>query len=591
MFNLPGYHYGNSLIQIIAHELSKALHSLRVQNIYDISAKTFLLKFSKVDIKQQLLIESGFRCYLTGYTRTTAPSPSIFVQKLRKLLKTRRVTRVSQIGTDRIIEIQFSDGQYRLFIEFYAGGNVILTDEEFQILTLLRLVPESGGQEELRVGLKYILGNKQNPRGALPLTIARLRDALKNEISKDNIQNDVKKSCKKYSSLKKILALAFMEFPPILVDHALTATGFDQTLSLSDILHDNVILENLMCSIKFAQKVVDEIVASDFAKGYIIAKKKSEYDIISDDSNSRRLLAYNDFHPFRPCQLESDPLVIILEIDGFNKTVDEFYYSIEDKKLETRLGERELTAQRKIEAARQEQLKRLEGLQQVQTLNERKATAIQSNIGRVNEAIDAVNGLIAQGMDWVEIGKLVEAEQRRKNPVAMTIKLPLKLHENTITLKLDESAYSDENSYNSDTSTDDSLSAVEEMKISEPTSQTQSRKLEVDVDLGISPWANARLYFEERRTAIHKEEKTIRSSTVALKSQEAKIRANLKNSLSKEKAILRPLRQQFWFEKYTWFLSSDRYLVLAGKDDLQNENIYKKYDTVNSFNKLSLEFC
>jgi predicted ribosome quality control (RQC) complex YloA/Tae2 family protein len=36
------------------------------------------------------------------------------------------VTAVSQVGTDRIIEITFSDGQYRLFLEFYAGGILFL---------------------------------------------------------------------------------------------------------------------------------------------------------------------------------------------------------------------------------------------------------------------------------------------------------------------------------------------------------------------------------------------------------------------------------------------------------------------------------
>jgi predicted ribosome quality control (RQC) complex YloA/Tae2 family protein len=52
--------------------------------------------------------------------RTTAAAPSAFVARLRKFLKTRRVTSVAQIGTDRIIEFQFSEGQYRLFLEFFA---------------------------------------------------------------------------------------------------------------------------------------------------------------------------------------------------------------------------------------------------------------------------------------------------------------------------------------------------------------------------------------------------------------------------------------------------------------------------------------
>jgi predicted ribosome quality control (RQC) complex YloA/Tae2 family protein len=136
--------------------------SLRLYNIYDLSSKILLFKFAKPDNKKQLLIDSGFRCHLTEFSRTTAASPSIFVQKLRKVLKTRRLTAVSQIGTDRIIEFQFSDGLYRIYLEFFAGGNVILTDNELKILTLLRHVPEGEGQEPQRPGLIYSLENRQN---------------------------------------------------------------------------------------------------------------------------------------------------------------------------------------------------------------------------------------------------------------------------------------------------------------------------------------------------------------------------------------------------------------------------------------------
>ncbi|KAK0853800.1 hypothetical protein LTS16_013285, partial [Friedmanniomyces endolithicus] len=115
-------------VRVIAHELSGRLVSLRLANIYDLSSRIFLLKFAKPDHREQLLIDSGFRCHLTEFARATAASPSQFVARLRKFLRTRRVTKVQQIGTDRVIEIQFSDGLYRLFLEFYAGGNVVLTD-------------------------------------------------------------------------------------------------------------------------------------------------------------------------------------------------------------------------------------------------------------------------------------------------------------------------------------------------------------------------------------------------------------------------------------------------------------------------------
>lgn len=94
--------------------------SLRVSNIYELSTRILLFKFAKPDVKKQFVVDAGFRCHLTEFARTTAGDPSGFVRQLRKLLKTRRVTGVKQIGTDRVIEFTFSDGQYRLYLEFFA---------------------------------------------------------------------------------------------------------------------------------------------------------------------------------------------------------------------------------------------------------------------------------------------------------------------------------------------------------------------------------------------------------------------------------------------------------------------------------------
>lgn len=36
-------------------------------------------------------------------------------------------------------------------------------------------------------------------------------------------------------------------------------------------------------------------------------------------------------------------------------------------------------------------------------------------------------------------------------------------------------------------------------------------------------------------------------------------------------------RKTFWFEKFYWFISSDGYLVVAGRDAQQNELLVKRY--------------
>ena len=103
------------------------------------------------------------------------------------------------------------------------------------------------------------------------------------------------------------------------------------------------------------------------------------------------------------------------------------------------------------------------------------------------------------------------------------------------------------------------------------------RQLLVDVDLTLSPWSNARQYYDQKKTAANKEQKTIQSSAKALRSTERKVASDLKKSLKQEKDLMRPMRRQLWFEKFFYFISSEGYLVLGGRDAQQSDILYRKY--------------
>lgn len=556
---------------------------MRLSNIYDLSTRIFLLKFAKPEHREQLLIDSGFRCHLTSFARATASTPSPFITRLRKYLRTRRVTAVSQVGTDRIIEITFSDGAYRLFLEFYAGGNIVLTDNELNIIALLRNVDEGAEHERYRLGLQYNLSLRQNYGGVPELTKERVRAGLQKAVDKGDEEpkgkaGKIKK--KPGDALRKALAVSITEFPPVVIDHSMEVLSFDKTLQPAQILDDDSLLDKLMQVLEEATKVLADITSADKATGYIIAKPGKNQQSATEEGDEKKGLLYDDFHPFKPKQLESKPENTFLPFEGFNKTVDEFFSSIEGQKLESKLSEREENAQKRIEQARQEHAKRIDGLQQVQEMNVRKAQAIEANLDRVEEAAAAVNGLIAQGMDWVEIDRLIEMEQTRHNPVAEMIKLPLKLQENTATLFLSEYSYQAEDDDDMADETDSEPSDSED-EDSRPAAQKSAKQedkgLAVDIDLSLSGWSNARQYYDQRKSAATKQEKTEQASSKALKSTEAKIQADLKKGLKQEKQVLRPVRKALWFEKFIYFISSDGYLVLGGKDAQQSEILYRRY--------------
>ncbi len=77
--------------------------------------------------------------------------------------------------------------------------------------------------------------------------------------------------------------------------------------------------------------------------------------------------------------------------------------------------------------------------------------------------------------------------------------------------------------------TDSDVSDTEDEEAAKkPKSIPVDKRLVIDVDLALSPWANAREFYGQRRSAVEKEQKTLQSSTKALKSQEAKITQDLK---------------------------------------------------------------
>ncbi|KAK5946003.1 hypothetical protein PMZ80_000142 [Knufia obscura] len=583
-------------VKVIAAELNSSLTGLRVSNIYDLSSRIFLFKCARPGSKEQLLVDSGFRAHLTSFSRTAASAPSQFVTRLRKYLKSQRITGVRQIGTDRVIEIVFRDGFYRLFLEFFAAGNIILADAELNVLALLRQVNEGDPAVDVKLGSKYMLEPKQNYNGVPPVTTERITTTLKTQAEKfKSAQESGGKKAKRNKGgddLRKALSIGFPEFPPHLLEHVFTNAGLDVGTKLEDVLGSEELLAKVEKAMNEAGDISHSLDSSSQEgsprKSYIIAKVKENKDDAQphDDSaetsdqqsgkDNRSNLLYDDFHPFLPSQFANKPNTKILEIEGFNKTVDEFYSSLESQKLESRLTEREEAAKKKLESAKNEHDKRLEGLQKVQELHIRKAQAIEANTHRVEEACGAVNGLVGQGMDWMDIGKLIENEQKRGNVVAQVIKLPLKLYENTVTLLLDEPGAVDEDSDDeADLTEEEEDSEDESVKAKKPVEQ--EKRLSIDIDLALSPYANARQYYEQKKSAAQKETKTIAASERALKSMEKKTQTDLKKALKSETQTLRATRKAFWFEKFLYFISSDGYLVLGGKDAQQNEILYRRY--------------
>lgn len=576
------------------------MENYRLNNIYDLPNNGgFLLNFRIPDSKKSLVVNPGFQIHLTEFTRDTPPTPSSFVAKLRKHLKSRRLTRIELAANDRVIVFSFSDKyDYHLVFEFFAGGNMILLNSKFQIMDLLHTVSAAKTQnfefaEKYSVGITYDVDSliKKDPESGKPITAEQIKEwflEVKGETA------PTKRKSKGFM-LRNYLYVKLPHLSSSLLEESLKKFEIDSTKLVTQFdLNDKEVLGAIVEAVNDSAEFAENLLKSESVIGYIVTQKNPQYTgkpsqkdgfidpiPITQAGNfvDPRTIeyTYTDYQPYKPSTNEK-----LVEFSSFNATIDHFYSTIEATKLSLRLLNKEQNLEKRLEAARREKEKRLEGLTEVQIKNEKLGLALQMNSEKAEEAANAIRGFIDQKMDWKDIEQLIKVEQSRKNPIALMIVLPLDLSKNKIKLNLPDQDFFEEDDSESESSESDSESESdedEEDSNKKNKSVKRPNTVKVDFDLSLSAWANSRKYFDVKRTAAAKKEKTIKSANIALKSAEKKIQRDIAANKAEDSQIygLRNIREPFLFEKFYWFVSTEGYLVLAGRDNMQNQMLFRRY--------------
>ncbi len=116
------------------------LINAKINQIYQPSKKEFLFEFHVPNKGKKLLrvVIPGF-LYLTETKGDMPEKPHGFCTYLRKQFKNSRLREVKQKGFERILEIvlEKKEGKKKIIFEFFDKGNVIVTDMEENILTVL----------------------------------------------------------------------------------------------------------------------------------------------------------------------------------------------------------------------------------------------------------------------------------------------------------------------------------------------------------------------------------------------------------------------------------------------------------------------
>ncbi|XP_017271414.1 nuclear export mediator factor NEMF [Kryptolebias marmoratus] len=543
-------------IRAVIAEINANYIGMRVNNVYDIDNKTYLIRLQKLDSKAVLLIESGTRIHSTDFEWPKNMMPSGFAMKCRKHLKTRRLTQIKQLGIDRIVDIQFGSDEaaYHLIVELYDRGNIILADHEYMILNLLRFRTAEAEDVKIAVRERYPVESARPPEPLISL------EKLTEILSKAPNGEQVKKVLNPH-----------LPYGATLIEHSLIEAGLPASFKVDSHVEVAEVAPKILAALQIAETYMEK--TEKFSgNGYIIQKSEKKPSL-TPGKPSEELLTYDEFHPFLFAQHAKNPH---LEFDRFDKAVDEFFSKMESQKIDMKALQQEKQALKKLDNVKKDHEQRLEALHQAQEVDRVKGELVEMNLPVVERALQVVRSALANQVDWTEIGIIVKEAQAAGDPVACAIK-ELKLQTNHITMLLKNPYISEE-----DQGEEEKRDVVKEKgKKNKNKDKGQSKKQQrnkpvlVDVDLGLSAYANAKRYYDHKRNAEKKEQKTIEAAGKAMKSAEKKTQQTLKEVQTV--TTIQKARKVYWFEKFLWFISSENYLVIAGRDQQQNEMIVKRY--------------
>jgi len=144
-------------VKAIVAELGAKL-PLWVDKIYQFDSRTLGIRLNGENhAKYLFLIEAGRRAHLVKGMPEPPKNPPPFAMLLRKYLSGGKVLSVRQQGLERLIILEIGKGSatYRLIIELYDDGNVVLADAENRIIR--PLVSHRFKDREVVAGVPYLL--------------------------------------------------------------------------------------------------------------------------------------------------------------------------------------------------------------------------------------------------------------------------------------------------------------------------------------------------------------------------------------------------------------------------------------------------
>ena len=483
-----------------------------VANIYNVDTKTFVFKLNVPleKTKVKVMIESGIRFHETGYHKdNSGEMPNGFVMKLRKHIKERRLDSIEQVNNDRVVVLSFGvnkqGGAMRVILEMHSKGNVVLTDHDYNILSVLRVFV--GQDQKVLVKHKYEFHVQATKELALLQQLEHVPNP-KNKVLSVR-QRLAHRSCE------------LSRFGSEVLTHCVLLLGLPQ----------DCVLEDLGPTPQAREAKVHELHALVLETAPRVLASLNKSYVITDQQGM-----FESFECFDFLQHQESKRI---EFDSMSLAVDEYYSQMDQQRNARGIQQAEKKAEAKVSKSEKQHQAQMAKLERNVGQREAEARAVEENLHLVDGAIQVVNSLLAQGMDWDDLDEVVAQERANGNQVASVIKA-LKLEANSLTLIFD--------------------------------------KILVKVRLDMNAHANLAHMYAQRKEAQRKLAVSTDHSTRLLSKVKAQTQHALEQTLHQRKQTAAKLtRKVYWFEKFNWFLTSEGCLVLSGRDAQQNELLVKRY--------------
>ncbi len=333
-------------IYYLLKEFSILKNSL-LQKVYHIPELNLLkLSFHVRNEGEKTLIILPNAVYLTSYKIQNPLQPSNFCSILRKHLLRKKLLEITQVGFERILELQFSDRI--LIVELFSKGNVILCDNEYNIIAPMK--SQTWKDRTIKPKEKY----KYPP--------------LKEDIRKLN-----------FSEFKQL----FIQTNKNIISFLATDLNFGKKYA-------NEIFE------RTGIKNKEELEDSELKKVYEKAK-----ELFNLEMEPRLYLEEENIIDFSPFPLKIYSTKSFKKFLTFNEAIDEFFKEKLEKSMEGDKDDKKIKILEKQKEA-------LESLKRKMEENKAKAELIRRNYLLIKEIIDEIKIWKDNGLSWTEIKKMLK---------------------------------------------------------------------------------------------------------------------------------------------------------------------------------------